>query len=188
MAVTVWLLPFGCYRFAVTVWLLPFGCYRLAVSVWLLLFWMLPFGCYRLTVTIWLLLPFGYCYRLTAVTVWLLPFDCYRLAVTVLLLPFDCYRLVMSHGNATHAVYIKMHKVNLRRPLACGDTGHVPRVSRGKSGTAHLHFSRSIAISGLSPISFISPSKRALQVILGLLLPLLPATRHARTTSIYPVS
>ena len=40
----------------------------------------------------------------------------------------------------------------------------------------HLHFSRSIAISDLSPISFISPSNRALQVILGLPLPLLPAT------------
>ena len=40
----------------------------------------------------------------------------------------------------------------------------------------HLHFSRSIAIPGLSPISFISPSKRALQVILGPPLPLLPAT------------
>ena len=40
----------------------------------------------------------------------------------------------------------------------------------------HLHFSRSIAISDLSPISFISPSNRALQVILGMPLPLLPAT------------
>ena len=40
----------------------------------------------------------------------------------------------------------------------------------------HLHFSRSIAISGLSPISFISPSSRALQVMFGLPLPLLPVT------------
>ena len=40
----------------------------------------------------------------------------------------------------------------------------------------HLHFSRSIAIPGLSPISFTYPSNRALQVILGLLLPLLLAT------------
>ena len=40
----------------------------------------------------------------------------------------------------------------------------------------HRHFSRSIAIPGLSPTSFISPSNRALQVILGLPLPLLLAT------------
>ena len=39
-----------------------------------------------------------------------------------------------------------------------------------------LHFTRSIAIPGLSPISFISPFNRALQVILGLPLPLLPST------------
>ena len=39
----------------------------------------------------------------------------------------------------------------------------------------HLHFSRSIAIPGSSPISSISPSNRALQVILCLPLPLLSA-------------
>ena len=40
----------------------------------------------------------------------------------------------------------------------------------------HLHFSWSIAIPDLSSVSFISPSNRALQVILGVPLPLLPTT------------
>ena len=47
-----------------------------------------------------------------------------------------------------------------------------------------LHFSQTIVIPGLNPISFISPSNRALQVILGLPLPLLPTTSkflHALT-------
>src|SRR5271170_7817007 len=41
---------------------------------------------------------------------------------------------------------------------------------------SHLHFSRSLAISGFNPMSFISPTNRAPQVILGLPLPLLPTT------------
>ena len=57
-----------------------------------------------------------------------------------------------------------------RRRYFCGSAGLVLPMM------PHLHFSRSIAIPGLSPISFISPSNRALQVILGLPLPLLPAT------------
>ena len=40
----------------------------------------------------------------------------------------------------------------------------------------HKRQNRSIAIPGFSPIFFTSPSNRALQVILGLPLPLLPAT------------
>ena len=51
----------------------------------------------------------------------------------------------------------------------------------------HLHFSRSIAISGLSPLSFMSPFNRSLQVIFGLPLAT-PAARHFKIpTSTHPI-